>query len=235
MSGEKGGLPANKTEAAVDAFLRQVAALPAVHAGAGRGRLIFALDATMSRQPTWDRAVEIQADMFRETATIGGLNIQVVFFRGLGEFETTPWSARPEDLATRMVGISCRGGKTQIGRVLLHATAEARAGKIAAMVYVGDCCEEDGDRLCKLAGELGLLGVPAFIFQEGDDAGARAVFQEIARLTKGAYSRFDAGSAQQLRELLRAVAVYAAGGRKALADLGKRQGGAALLLLGQMK
>ena len=84
------------------------------------------------------------------------------------------------------------------------------------------------DRLCARAGELALLGVPVFLFQEGDDSAVQAAFREIARLTKGAYCRFDRGSAKQLRELLTAVAVYAAGGRKALADLsGKRDGSSA--------
>jgi len=31
------------------------------------GQLIFALDATASRQPTWDRASSLQADMFTKT------------------------------------------------------------------------------------------------------------------------------------------------------------------------
>ena len=81
--------------------------------------------------------------------------------------------------------------------------------------------EEDVDRLCHLAGELGMLGVPAFLFHEGTEPVAQRAFREIARLTRGAYCAFDAGSAEQLRELLSAVAVYAAGGQKALRDFSK--------------
>jgi len=101
---------------------------------------------------------------------------------------------------------------------------------------VGDCMEENIDDLCGRAGELALLGVPVFLFQEGYDRNAERAFREIARLTKGAYCRFDAGSAAQLRELLSAVAVYAAGGRAALERLrleGSGQG--ARLLLEQMR
>jgi hypothetical protein len=95
--------------------------------------------------------------------------------------------------------------------------------------------EEDVDELCQRAGELGLLGVPMFVFQEGREPKAELAFKEIARLTGGAYCRFDAGSAGQLRELLAAVAVYATGGRKALEDLGaEAKGGAALRLLEQL-
>ncbi len=126
------------------------------------------------------------------------------------------------------------GGQTQIERLLLHAIAETKRQRVNALVFVGDCMEEDVDRLCHLAGQLGLLGVPAFIFHEGGEPGAARAFQQIARLTNGAYCPFDSGSARQLRDLLAAVAVFAAGGRKALEDYGRRTGGPALLLTRQV-
>src|SRR6202011_5711431 len=78
----------------------------------------------------------------------------------------------------------------------------------------GDAMEENLDDLCHAAGELGLLSVPAFMFQEGDDPVSERAFREIARLTRGAYCRFDPGAAHQLAELLRAAAACAAGGRR---------------------
>ena len=95
--------------------------------------------------------------------------------------------------------------------------------------------EEKVDHLCAKAGELGLLGVPAFVFQEGDDAAAERAFREIARLSHGAYCRFNAGAANELRELLRAVAAYAAGGMKALDDLSARRNAGAIKLIEQMR
>ena len=77
------------------------------------------------------------------------------------------------------------------------------------------------------SGKLGLLGVPTFMFQEGLEPSATRAFKQIAKLTNGAYCSFNSSSAKQLRELLSAVAVYAAGGRMALEDYGKRTGGAA--------
>ena len=77
---------------------------------------------------------------------------------------------------------------------------------------------------------VGLLGVPVFVFHEGGEAVAARALQQIARLSNGAYCRFDRNSAQQLRDLLSAVAVYAAGGRRALEDYGRRTGGRALML-----
>ena len=56
----------------------------------------------------------------------------------------------------------------------------------------------------------------------------------MARLSGGACCPFDAGSARQLRELLRAVAVYAAGGQRALEDYSRRTGGEVLRLTRQL-
>jgi len=124
-----------------------------------------------------------------------------------------------------MNAVRCLGGYTQIERVLKHARQETQRCKIGALVFIGDCMEEEADHLCQLAGEIGILGVPAFIFQEGDDVLAESSFRQIAKLTNGAYSHFDSGSAKQLRDLLGAVAVYAAAGQRALEDFTRRWGG----------
>lgn len=214
----------------IEAFLERVRALGPSSAQSGHGRLVFALDATMSRQPTWDTACALQAEMFREAASIGGLDIQLVYFRGLNECRASGWIAGSKQLADLMSRIDCRGGQTQIGKVLNHARQEHAHGKIQAMVFVGDAMEEPIDNLCQAAGELGILGVPVFMFQEGHDAIAENAYREIARLSRGAYCRFDTGSAHQLGELLRAVAAYAAGGMRALKELSAKQSGAQKLL-----
>jgi len=220
---------ANRAE--IDAFLQKVKAIgPATAAQGPRGRLIFALDATMSRQPTWDVACTLQADMFREAASAGGLDIQLVYFRGLAECRASGWVAGSDKLAALMSRIDCRGGQTQIGKVLSHARAEHARKKVQALVFVGDAMEEPIDALCAAAGELGLLGVPVFMFQEGHDAVAENAYREIARLSHGAWCRFDAGAAHELRELLRAVAAYAAGGRRALTALSAKSSSAQALL-----
>jgi hypothetical protein len=217
------GLPSLSTSAEVAKFLRQAARLPV--AATPGGRLVFALDATASRQPTWDQACQLQGDMFAAAAELGGLALQLVWYRGCGEFRIEPWLADSSELQRRMSAVRCRGGLTQIGRVLEHVAGETRLHRVNALVLVGDCLEEPVDPLCHQAGQLGLLGVPAFVFQEGHDSAAALGFREIARLTRGAYCAFDAGSARQLRELLGAVAAYAAGGRQALEDFGRRHGG----------
>ena len=228
-------LPTKSGQAEIDAFLAKVAATPSTKASGTRGRLIFAMDATASREPSWDRACQIQSEMFLETEALGGLDIQLCYYRGFREFHATPWLGSSADLLAQMQDVRCAGGITQIERVLKHSADESRQQKVNALVFVGDCMEEDIDRLCHLAGELGIIGVPAFLFHEGNDAAAARTFREVARLSGGAYCRFDASSARQLRELLSAVAVYAAGGRNALEDFGRRQGGIARRLTQQFK
>ena len=218
----------------IDAFLAQVKGLAPAATG-GRGRLIFALDATMSRQPAWDTACRLQAEMFREAAAIGGLDIQLVYYRGLAECRASSWVSQADRLARLMEHIDCRGGHTQIGKLVAHARRETQRTKVQAMVFVGDAMEEKLDDLCQAAGELGLLGVPAFMFQEGDDPIAEQAFREIARLTRGAYCRFDPGAAHQLSQLLRAAAAYAAGGIRALENLSARRDPGAIKLIAQMR
>jgi hypothetical protein len=221
------------TRGEIDAFIQTMRALKP--SGSGQGRLIFAMDATMSRQPSWDLALELQADMFKAVKVVGGLDVQLVYFRGYNECQASKWVGDPDALARLMRQVSCAGGFTQISKVLSHARRERAAATVNALVYVGDAMEEDVDRLAGLAGELGMIGTPVFLFQEGRDQKVERAVREIARLSRGAYAPFDAGSARQLRELLTAVAVYAAGGRKALKNFSEEtKSGGALRLLEQL-
>jgi hypothetical protein len=230
------GTPATtSSRVEIDAFLARVRAIERAGPAGPRGRLIFALDATMSRQPTWDTACKLQGEMFLEAQAIGGLDVQLIYFRGLSECRASRWVSEPAALAALMEQIDCRGGRTQIRRVLSHACRETEKAKVQALVYVGDAMEETVDDVCTTAGELGLRGVPAFLFQEGNDREVDRTFRDIAQLTRGAYCRFNAGAAHELRELLRAVAAYAAGGLKALGDLSARRNAGAMRLLEQMK
>lgn len=218
---------AKASPAQVAAF---VAAARRLDPGAS-GRLVFALDATMSRQPTWDRACAYQAAMFDAAADAGGLSVQLVYFRGYGECRASKWVMNAAALRELMTAMQCQGGHTQIGKVLLHAAREAGRRRVDALVYIGDAMEEDGDRLCRLAGELGVRGTKAFVFQEGRDRDAEKVFREIARLTGGAWFPLGPNSPADLAALLSAVATYARGGLPAL----QAQGGpAAAAMLRQL-
>ncbi len=215
----------------VAAFIEKVNALgKATTPGQQQGRLLFALDATMSRQPTWDLACKLQGEMF-EAVSGQPLQVQLLYFRGLNECRASKWVADSKALARLMTGIDCRGGNTQIGKVFSHARTEHSQRKINALVYVGDAMEEGVDGLAQKAGELGLLGCPIFVFQEGRDPTVERAFREFARISKGAYARFDTNAPRELAALLRAVAAYAAGGRPALR---LQQSPSAKLLLEQL-
>ncbi len=196
------------------------------------GRLIFALDATMSRQPTWTRAMTIQSSMFDAVGKAGGLSVQLVFFRGFDECRASKWVINAAALRDLMLGIKCRGGHTQIAKILNHAYRETTKAKVSALVFIGDAMEESIDSLCQRAGKLSLKGVRCFFFQEGHDVMAENGFREMARLTGGAYFRLGPDSARELAELLGAIAIYARGGLKALSNSGRSE---ARLLLEQMK
>jgi len=239
MSDDKPRVPtaskSGENSAEVDAFLRDLRRVPPPPPSGGRGRLMFALDATASREPSWDRACRLQGEMFEATAALGGLDVKLVYYRGFNECRSSRWLSNAAVLHRVMRRVFCLGGETQIERVLAHALSETRARRVNAVVFVGDAMEENVDRLCQLAGELGLNGVPVFLFHEGHDPVAARAFQHIARLSRGAYLRFDSGSADRLKDLLGAVAVYAAGGYRALSAYGERKGGEVLRLTAQLQ
>lgn len=219
----------------LDVFLDQVSKAPAILNTGAEGRLLFALDATASRQRTWDQACHLQSEMFLEASKIGGLQVQLCYYQGYGLFEHTGWFNNTRALLDRMNRVNCVAGQTQLLRVLNHALLETRTRKIQAVIFIGDCLEEPADKLARLAGELGLLSTPVFIFQEGNELVAKRAFKEIARLSGGAHCNFNAGSIQILRQLLAAVAVYAAGGPKALEHFAKDKSGEVLQLTHQLK
>lgn len=113
----------------------------------GRGRLIFALDATASREPTWDKACHIQGAMFEATASLGGLQTQLLYYRGFNECKASRWMTSATDLHRVMAQVRCLGGNTQIARVLAHTVRETTARKVGAIVFVGDAMEEQLDEL----------------------------------------------------------------------------------------
>jgi hypothetical protein len=256
-------LPTVGRAAEIDTFLEKIK--PGRHS-MSTGRLIFALDATVSRQPTWDQACAIQGEMFEATASLGRLDIQLMFYRGFDECKASRWLTSAAELHHAMRRVSCVGGQTQIGRVLDHAIRETQKAKVNGLVFVGDAMEERVDHLCRLAGELGRLGTPIFLFHEtpgpaivtGLPSGAPpeawgaaqrlisashgiasgeslAAFQQLASLSHGACLSFDLASIGRFKELLAAIAVFAAGGYQALESYAAKQGGEVLQLTSQLR
>jgi hypothetical protein len=201
-------VPTIPVRAHLDAFFERV--------NPARGRLIFAIDATASREPTWDLAAGLTGQMFEAA-------------RGYRECVASRWFSDAPSLIAAMRRVRCEAGHTQIGRVLDHIRKENAKQKVAAAVLISDACEEDAGDLFRRATEL---GVPVFMFQEGSSKEIARIYEEIARITGGAIAEFNASAAQRLAGLLRAVAAFAAGGIKALVA---QKTEAARLLLTQIK
>jgi hypothetical protein len=192
-------------------------------------RIAIVIDATQSRKATWDNAAQLQAEMFSEAAKLGGLEMQVIYFRGADEVGASAWTSDARELQQMMTSIRCQSGHTKYARAFDRVRREHARQPINAVVVIGDALEETP---ATLFDAVTGLGVPFFCFQERTDPEVRRAFQEVARLTKGAYCTFDTGAIAQLRDLLRAVAAFATGGLTALSDL-RSEG--ARKLLGQLK
>jgi hypothetical protein len=203
---------------AVDAFLKKLS---------GKARIAFIIDATASRQPTWDQASQLQVGMFETAAAVGGLELQLIYFRGFYECAASPWFKNGRALAERMAQITCHHGHTKIERALRLAQQEHAKERINAIILIGDSCEEIPADIYDAT-----FAAPIFAFQEGDHPEATEVFASLAKLTGGVHCQFNSGSADKLRDLLQAVATFAVGG---LAALEKQGTGAAKLLLTQIK
>jgi hypothetical protein len=166
--------------------------------------------------------------MFRETAPIGRLDVQLVYYRG-DECRHSKWVESGEHLAQLMSRIECVSGVTQIARVLAHALRETEEAAVQAVIFIGDAMEETLDQLTGMASKLGALQTPLFMFQEGNDPAPRKAFQLLALKSGGRYFKFDpnkSGGISQLAGQLNAVARLAVGDIEALQHIGAN--GAAL-------
>jgi hypothetical protein len=167
--------------------------------------------------------------MFASVAAIGGLDVQLVYYRGQ-ECVASRWLSEAHALSALMSKVMCHAGTTQIARVLAHARKEHQREKVNALIVISDACEEPPGTLYDASGALGDL--PVFMFQEGNNEAVSRIYGEIARITGGALATFDANSGQRLADLLKAVAAFVAGGTTALLSQNTE---AAKLLLTQMK
>jgi hypothetical protein len=132
------------------------------------------------------RTAQLQTQMFEAVAAIGGLDVQLVYYRGPAECQASRWMSDARSLATIMARIVCAAGETQIGRVLTHTRKEHARQKVDAVILVSDACEE---RPADLFAQARELAVPVFLFRDEGDLGddgehsVGAIYNEITRLT----------------------------------------------------
>src|SRR4051812_24766556 len=73
-----------------------------------RPRLVFAFDATASREPAWDLARQVTDSLFR--AVPGELDIALAVHGGGGVHTFTPFSPDPHSLRDAAAAVQCQAG-----------------------------------------------------------------------------------------------------------------------------
>ncbi|MDG0991301.1 MAG: hypothetical protein P8Q31_00485 [Luminiphilus sp.] len=203
----------------VAAFVSKAKAIRTI--SSRQSRLVFALDATASRDATWQTARRHHRELYDATAGASDLAVQLCYYRGINEFNASPWLTSGRELCSRMDGVTCEGGPTQIARLLNHyLEVGTPVTPVRALIFIGDAVEERSEALLNLAGQCRLKVQPIFTFQEGTDPIAARIFSEMARISGGAYAALGEQTSVMLQRLLAAVARYATGGRQALTQSG---------------
>lgn len=193
--------------------LRRADLLTAAIAPQLRPRLVFAFDATASREPAWDTAREVTDALF--TALPGELDVALAVHGG-GQVHTfTDFSPDVHLFRDQAASVRCQAGSTAL--VSLMEKVRMHAG-VKVLLYIGDCFEEVPSAALEQADALRLRGVRTILFHDAStgDPTARAVFEEIARRTGGVCLDFHDSNPADLRDILEAVAVLAYGGIKLL-------------------
>lgn len=204
-------------------------------------RVILAL-ANHGRSPGWDHAKALQRQMFDASAG-SGLQMKFAFFgpdnaAGVRRFRiTTRWIADPNEMAGLMDRAECNCGcYVYIRDVLGQAVKENKDRPMRAVVIVGDAFHDDQDSLDEAAisaNRLRRAGTTLFLIQQGDDPVTARKLQYLAKVSGGAYFRFDPKTQErQFSEMWRVMSAYATGGEEAVKATG---GQAATLLLEHLK
>ena len=207
----------------------------------GNPRVILAL-ANHGRSAGWDRAKVLQRQMF-DAAVGSGLEMKFAFYgsddaAGVRRCRiTTRWITHPDDMAGLMDRAECNCGcYVYIRDALGQAVKENEDRPMRALIIVGDAFHDDADGLDEAAmsaNRLRRVGTKLFLLQQGDDPITARRLQYLAKVSGGAYFRFDPRTQeQQFSEICEAISAYATGGEEAVKATGRQ---AATLVLEHLK
>jgi hypothetical protein len=207
----------------------------------GTPRVILAL-ANHAHTAGWDRAKVLQHAMFQAAAG-SGLEMKFAFYgadnaAGVRRCRiTTRWITDADDMAGVIDRAECNCGcYVNIRDLLAQAVKEAVERPLRAVIVVGDAFHDDPDGLDEAAissNRLRRAGSRVFLLQLGDDLLTARRLQYLARVSGGAYFRFDMRTQErQFSEMWEALSVYAAGGEEAVRMMGEQAG---TLLLQHLK
>jgi hypothetical protein len=193
-----------------------------------RPRLVFAVDATASREPAWAAARQVTDALFK--ALPGELDVALAVHGGSHVHTFTAFTTNANTLRDHAAGVSCRAGLTRL-LPILSTSLKQRAVRV--VIYIGDVFEESVLHGRRLADSMGAQGTKLIVLHDTADPAARRdaeVFWDLAKRTGGCVLPFDATAPSRLRDLLSAVAVYAVGGEKLLRERRHELPGAVALL-----
>ena len=218
-----------KGELMRDALGRMFGEVGEKQAVPGNPRVLLVL-ANHARSPGWNRAKVLQSQMF-DAAAGNGLEMKFAFYGpddagGVRRCRiTTRWITDPDDMVRVMDRAECNCGcYVYIRDALGQAVKENEDRPMRAMIIVGDAFHDDPDGLDEAAisaNRLRRAGTRLFLIQQGDDPITARGLQYLAKVSGGAYFRFDPRTQeQQFSEMWEAISAYAAGGEEAVKATG---------------
>jgi hypothetical protein len=193
-----------------------------------RPRLVFAVDATASREPAWAAARQVTDALVK--ALPGQLDVALAVHGGSRVHTFTPFTSNAATLRDRAAGVACQAGMTRLLPIL---SASLKHPAVRVVIYIGDVFEESVIQGRRLADNMGQRGTKLIVLHDTADPAARLdaeVFWDLAKRTGGCVLPFNASASGRLRELLSAVAVYAVGGETLLQERARDLPGAIALL-----
>jgi hypothetical protein len=193
-----------------------------------RPRLVFAVDATASREPAWAAARQVTDALVK--ALPGELDVALAIHGGSRVHTFTAFTNDARTLRDLAAGVGCHAGMTRLLPIL---DASLKRQAVRVVIYVGDVFEESLPQGRQLADQMGAQGIKLIVLHDTADRSARRdaeVFWDLAKRTGGCVLPFDATASGRLRDLLSAVAVYAVGGEKLLRERRHALPGAVALL-----
>jgi hypothetical protein len=193
-----------------------------------RPRLVFAVDATASREPAWSAARQV-TDALVKTLP-GALDVALAVHGGSRVHTFTAFTSDANTLRDRAAGVTCQAGVTRLLPIL---AASLKQQRVQVVIYIGDVFEEGVIHGRRLADAMGAQGTKLIVLHDTADPTSRRdadVFWDLANRTGGCVLPFDASAPSRLRDLLSAVAVYAVGGEKLLRERRHDLPGAVALL-----
>jgi hypothetical protein len=201
---------------------------PAESAPPTRPRLVFAVDATASREPAWAAARQVTDALVK--ALPGELDVALAVHGGTRVHTFTAFTSDAATLRDRAAGVVCQAGMT---RMLPILSASLKQQSVRVVIYIGDVFEESLPHGRNLADSMGARGTKLIVLHDTAEPSGRRdaeVFWDLAKRTGGCVLPFDANASGRLRDLLSAVAVYAVGGEKLLRERRHGLPGAVALL-----